>query len=215
MVAAFLPTLITRQIIYGNPFDLGYSAEWSSKPALLQVLFSSDHGLLTWTPILVLAILGLFLLRKHDKELAGYLLISFLVFCLLVSLHTNWDGLSSFGNRFFISLTPFFVLGLAVSLSEFAKWLGRERKAMAIATSATTVLILWNLAFIFQWGTHMVPVRGPISWKQMVHNQFLAVPHQAATEFAAYFENRGALMHNIEQEDVRQLKEQQGMAKSK
>ena len=187
----------------------------ATRPALLQVLFSSDHGLLTWTPILILAILGLFLLRKHDKELAGYLFISFLAFYVLVSLHTNWDGLSSFGNRFFISLTPIFVLGLAVSLSEFAKWLGRERKAMAIASSVTALLILWNLAFIFQWGTHMVPARGPISWKQMVRNQFLAVPQRAATEFAAYFENRRALMHHIEQDDVRQLKQQQGAAKTK
>ena len=112
MVVAFLPTLITRNIIYGSPFDLGYSSEWTSRPALRQVLFSSDHGLLTWTPILILAMVGLFLLLKHDKELARYLFISFLAFYALVSLHTNWDGLSSFGNRFFISLTPYFRAGL-------------------------------------------------------------------------------------------------------
>jgi len=61
----------------------------------------------------------------------------------------------------------------------------------------------------------MVPARGPISWKQMVRNQFTAVPQRAATEVAAYFENRGALMHQIEQEDVRQLKRQEGVAKTK
>jgi hypothetical protein len=215
LVVAFLPTLITRKIIYGSPFDLGYAKEWSLQPALLQVLFSSDHGLLTWTPILILAILGLLLLRKHDKELAGYLFISFLAFYGLVSLHTNWDGLSSFGNRFFISLTPIFVLGLAVSLSEFAKWLGRERNAMAFASLVIAFLIVWNMAFMFQWGTHMVPVRGPISWKQMACNQFLAVPQRAATEFAAYFENRRALMHKIEQDDIWQLKQQQGATTTK
>ena len=215
VVVAFLPTLITRKIIYGSPFDLGYSSEWTTRPALRQVLFSSDHGLLTWTPILILAILGLFLLLKRDKELAGYLFISFLAFYVVVSLHSNWDGLSSFGNRFFISLTPIFVLGLAVSLSEFAKWLGRERKAMAFASSVTALLILWNLAFIFQWGMHMVPPRGPISWKQMVRNQFVAVPQQAGSEFAAYIENRKALMRQIERDDVRQLKLQQGAVQTK
>ena len=169
-------------------------------------LFSSDHGFLTWTPILILAVVGLYLLRKRDKELASLFAIAFLAFYYLISFHACWDGISSFGNRFFISLTPLFVLGLAVFFSEFAKWVGRERRAMAIASSVTALFILWNLAFIFQWGTHMVPARGPISWKQMVRNQFVAVPQQAATEFAAYFENRGALMHQIEQEDVRQLK---------
>jgi len=208
LVVAFLPTLITRKIIYGNPFNLGYSSEWTTRPALRQVLFSSDHGLLTWTPILIVAILGLILLLKHDRKLAGCLLVSCLALYVLVSLHSNWDGLSSFGNRFFISLTPIFVLGLAVAFSEFAKWLGRERKAMAFASSVTALLILWNLAFIFQWGMHMVPARGPISWKQMARNQFLAVPQRAATEFAAYFESREALMHQIEQDDIRQLKEE-------
>ena len=82
----------------------------------------------------------------------------------------------------------------------------KRAKAMAIASSVTALLILWNLAFIFQWGTHMVPARGPISWKQMVRNQFLAVPPRAAGEFASYFANRRALMRQIEQEDVRQLK---------
>ena len=208
LLVAFLPTLITRKIIYGNPFDLGYSNEWTRTPALVEVLFSSDHGLLTWTPILAVAIAGLFLLRKHDRELSEYLVVSFLVFYVLVSLHTAWDGLASFGNRFFISLTPFFILGLAISLSEFAKWVGHEKKAWAIASFVTALFVLWNLAFIFQWGTHMVPVRGPISWKQMVRNQFIAVPQRAGKELAAYFENRSGLMHYIEQEDVRQLQEQ-------
>jgi hypothetical protein len=210
LVAAFLPTLITRRVIYGNPFDLGYSGEWSSRPALLQVLFSSDHGLLTWTPILIPAILGWFLLRKHDRELAGYLFIASLAFYVLVTLHVNWDGLSSFGNRFFISLTPFFVLGLAVSFREFADLVKKHQRAWVTATSVTSLFILWNLGFIFQWGTHLVPARGPISWKQMVHNQFTRVPRQVLTDLKAYALNRTALMQEIEREDVEQLKKHQG-----
>jgi hypothetical protein len=208
LLVAFLPTLITRQIIYGNPLDLGYSGEWRLKPALLQVLFSSNHGLLTWTPILNGAILGLFLLRKRDKELAGYLLISSVVFYVMVSWHTSWDGLSSFGNRFFISLTPFFVLGLAVLFQRSSELL--PRRALVIASSVISLFVLWNLAFIFQWGTHLVPARGPISWNQMAHNQFSEVPKQALRDVKAYAINRSALMQQIEQADVRQLRQWQG-----
>jgi hypothetical protein len=43
----------------------------------------------------------------------------------------------------------------------------------------------------------------------MVRNQFIAVPPRAASDVAAYFANRGALMHHIEQDDIRQLKEQE------
>jgi len=210
---AFLPTMITRQIIYGLPLSFGYGGgvdftQWAA-PRLGSVLFSSDHGLLVWTPILIPAVAGLFLLRRHDRALAAYLVTALLALYYLIAIDSCWDGISSFGNRFFISLTPLFVLGLAVSLSEFAKWLGRERKARAIASSVTALLIVWNLAFIFQWGTHLVPARGPISWKQMVRNQFLAVPQRAAAEFASYFENRRALMHRIERDDIRQLREQE------
>jgi hypothetical protein len=203
---AFLPTLITREIIYGHPLDFGYREaggfRWGS-PYLVNVLFSPDHGLLVWTPILILAVAGLFLFLKRDRRVAAYLLTVFLAFCYLTGGDPSWDGLSSFGNRFFISLTPPFVLGLAVLFSEFTQWLKRERAAQALITSLTGVLIIWNLGFIFQWGVHMVPARGPICWKQMVRNQFLAVPERAGATFGAYFHNRSALMQQIEQEDVK------------
>jgi hypothetical protein len=180
---------------------------------LASVLFSSDHGLFVWTPILIIAVAGIFLLYRRDRPLATYLVTALLALYYLIAIDSCWDGISSFGNRFFISLTPIFVLGLAVFFSDLARWVKGARRGMAIASSVTALLILWNLAFVFQWGTHMVPARGPISWKQMVSNQFLAVPPRAASDVAAYFENRTALMHHIEQDDVRQLKEHESQGR--
>jgi hypothetical protein len=48
----------------------------------------------------------------------------------------------------------------------------------------------------------------------MVRNQFVAVPQRAFTTFEVYLRNRGALMQQIEQEDVRQVKEQQSLAEA-
>ena len=50
------------------------------------------------------------------------------------------------------------------------------RLAYAAQALAIGLFALWNLGFIFQWGTHMVPARGEISWSSMVHNQFVEVP---------------------------------------
>ena len=64
--------------------------------------------------------------------------MAFLVFYVVVSVHPDWDGMSSFGARFFVSLTPLFILGLAA----FFNWLAgawRERRA-AIASTAVTAL---------------------------------------------------------------------------
>ena len=59
---AFLPTLITRQIIYGSPLDFGYEHSSWTHPAIWQPLLSSNHGLMSWTPIVLPALVGLFLL---------------------------------------------------------------------------------------------------------------------------------------------------------
>jgi hypothetical protein len=173
------------------------------------VLFSSDHGLLAWTPILIPAVGGLFLFLKRERKLATYLIPAVVSFYYLIAIDPCWDGISSFGNRKFISLTPLFVFGLAVSLNEFARLLKNTKGALATAISVTAVLIVWNLAFIFQWGVHLIPARGPISWKQMAYNQVAVVPQRAMNDVRAYVGNRRAMMQRIEREDIGQQKKQQ------
>lgn len=209
-VIALLPTLISHQIIYGSPLSTGYPSvqgwAWHS-PALWNVLFSSDHGLLTWTPILILALIGLARFQSVDRRFATYLIVVFVSFYVLISLHPDWDGLSSYGSRFFVSLTPLFILGLAA----FFDWLGRvwHGRHIAVFASATTVLlILWNLGLVFQWGTHLIPARGPISWRSAVHNQVAVVPLQAAHTVTNYLTRRKQLMGRIEEEDIQKLKQQ-------
>ena len=205
-VAAFLPTLVTRQIIYGSPFQLGYGRlrDWAwTTPVLGKVLFSSAHGLLSWTPILIPGIPGLVVLRQRDREFADYLMVVGLVFYYLIASYPTWDGISSFGNRFFISLTPIFVLGLAASLKWLGTILSRTGRAWTVATLLTSLLIVWNLGFVFQWGTKMIPNRGPLLWRQMIRNQF-TVPGRLAGSLRRYFSARDTLMQDIEREDIRQ-----------
>jgi hypothetical protein len=80
---------------------------------------------------------------------------------------------------------------------------------MRAAVPVIGFLILWNCAFIFQWGLHLVPVRGPISWKTMIRNQFEVVPRKVFAQARGYLGNRGALMQRIEQEDVKQLRSEE------
>jgi hypothetical protein len=201
-VVAFMPTLITRQIIYGNPLDFGYEPSSWFHPALWQPLLSSNHGLLSWTPIIAPALMGLFLLRRYDRELATYSLAAFAILYYIVACHPAWHGLSSFGNRFFISLTPLFILGLAVFLQEASFWFTRARGALATSALVIGALILWNLAFIFQWGTGLVPHIGSISWKQMAYNQVMVVPARLGSTLKAYFSDRSGLMKRIQLQDL-------------
>jgi hypothetical protein len=214
-VAAFLigmlPTLVTRKIIYGQFLTTGYpeAQYWNwTHPVFASVLFSSDHGLLIWTPILIFAIIGLFLFRSCDRTFAMYLGAVTLVFTYVISCYVNWDGISSFGNRFFVSLGPVFIIGLAAFFERLRRWIPNERKAFLIASFAVICFVLWNIGFIFQWGDHLIPVRGPISWRTMTYNQFRVVPLRIWNTADGYLFSRKRLLREIEQKDMQQLRQE-------
>ena len=149
-------------------------------------------------------------LRKYDKILDCFLYrCSRWGFLYVIGCYSDWDGISSFGNRFFVALAPIFIIGLAAFLGWFANvW--QSPRATVIASSAVGTFILWNLGLIFQWGMHWIPERGPISWRAAAYNQVVAVPQEAASTLRIYLTSRGTLMDRIEQRDVQQLKQSQG-----
>jgi hypothetical protein len=206
--AAFLPTLVSKKIIYGSYLNFGYIERWFwDSPALLRVCFSSEHGLFSWTPITVLSVIGLFLFRRHDRVLALYSICAFAVYVYVIGCYQDWDGISSFGNRFFVSLTVLFVLGF----SAFIDWVARswnEQRTRVLAPIATAILVLWNMGLVFQWGIHLIPARGPISWRDAAYNQVAVVPIQVGHTLANYLTQRRQLMRHIEEEDVKHLKSQ-------
>jgi hypothetical protein len=51
-----------------------------------------------------------------------------------------------------------------------------------------------------------VPVRGPISWHAMAHNQIFVVPGKIWETGEAFLFSRTRLLHQIEQKDLKQLK---------
>jgi hypothetical protein len=202
----FLPTLVTKKIIYGGYLTFGYHERWFlNSPALLKVAFSSEHGLFSWTPAVFLALIGLVLLQNRDRMLSFCSVAAFAIYLYTIGCYEDWTGISSFGSRFFVSLTPIFVLGLA-AFFDFLARVFEERRANIMATTITSILILWNAGLIFQWGTHLIPARGPISWRDAAYNQIAVVPAQATHTVKAYLVRRKQLMGHIESQDVDQLK---------
>src|ERR1700730_5054663 len=206
-----LPTFVTRYIVYGSPFESGYGSvqhwAWRS-PYFIAVLFSSEHGLFSWTPLLLLATAGLILFKWREPRVGTPLLAAALVFYAFIACYPDWAGISSFGNRFFVSLTPLFILGLSVLLARTATLFRSQRAAVASASLVLAAFMLWNAAFMFQWSAHLIPPRGPISWSTMIRNQFQVVPRQIATHLENYLFHRHDLMRQIEDRDIDQMKKQ-------
>jgi hypothetical protein len=212
VLVCLLPTFITRYLIYGGAFESGYTPlrDWLWRsPAFLDVLFSSDHGLLVWTPILLCAIVGLILFRWREPRVGAPFLAALLAFYLFIACYPDWAGISSYGNRFFVSLTPLFILGLSVFLDRLAQFFRFPRMALAAASAFLALFLLWNVGLMFQWGSHLIPARGPISFSEMVHNQFFVVPRQLSADLQRYLFKRKALMQQIEDRDIQQRKEPQ------
>ena len=208
VILLMIPTFVSRSIVYGGPFETGYFSIrdflWQS-PAFFSVLFSSNHGLLSWTPLLGLAILGLVLLVFHLPEVGIPCFTAVVAFYIFISFYPDWAGISSYGNRFFISLTPLFILGLAYLLGRIAASCPKPQTALAASSGVLTCFVLWNLGLMYQWGTHLLPARGPVSFRQATYNQFYVVPGQLTSRFYWYFFRRSDLMRQIEQRDIEQL----------
>ena len=93
-----LPTFVSRWIVYGGPFETGYlpirDFLWNS-PVFLKVLLSANHGLLSWTPVLIFSLLGLVLLARRLPRLGAPFFAATFAFYLFISIYPDWAGISS------------------------------------------------------------------------------------------------------------------------
>jgi hypothetical protein len=116
---AFSPQLIVWKIVYGEVFFIPQGEEYMrwTQPEIINSLFSSWHGLYSWTPILLFSTIGLFLLWKIEKRVSLGFLIIFLIQVYVNSCVADWWAGLSFSARRLTGLTPIFVVGLAAFFS--------------------------------------------------------------------------------------------------
>jgi hypothetical protein len=149
-VAVFAPQMIVWMVLYGRPFALPQGAgfmRWT-EPALLQVLFSDWHGLLTWTPVCAMAIAGLVLLARRDPR-TGAAATLFLVLSWYVNAAVaDWWAGEAFGSRRFISCFPVFVLGLAALIDRWKPSPARLALASSLVVGHTFLLLVQYQAFM-------------------------------------------------------------------
>ncbi len=189
-LVALLPTFIAKQIVFGSPFAAGpYSLRlWNWRaPVFGKVLFSASHGLLVFTPIVLLAFLGFFYLYRLNRTVGTICLSVVLAFYGLVSFYPGWSGVFGFGNRYFVSLTPLFVLGLACALAFAERFWRDDRRASLRLVPLILIFVIWNLGLVYQWRTHLMPTRSAVYWDEVIYVQFRDVPMQALHDLVAKF----------------------------
>jgi hypothetical protein len=114
---AFVPQLVAWASIYGSPWHVPQGGDFlqMSIGRFWNVLFSTYHGLLAWTPIAGAAVVGWILLigRRESRGLGIALLTGFVIQWCVNALPYDWWGGWSFGARRFIDCVPLVAVGLA------------------------------------------------------------------------------------------------------
>jgi len=124
-------------------------------PWILETLFTSRHGLLSWTPVFWLGFLGLVPLLRRRAALALPLLVPFVLMTWVnMGVADYWGG-HSFSNRRFDSLLPVFALGFAAAL-QWLRRLLRERPRMAVLALGAG-LVSWNVSLAEAVRRNLVP----------------------------------------------------------
>jgi hypothetical protein len=196
------PQWIGKAIIYGSPLATGYRDKffWSS-PRLWETLWSANHGAILWTPIIGLGLLGLIIAARRPH--VRWMMAACVAFYLIIASYQNWHGLSSFGNRFFLSLTTPIIVGLSALIDRAltaARRTTTRKTVWAVSVVTVIALSLWNAGLAFQWLSKMIPNRGPVSMKQVAVQQ-IQVPGMAMSYGYWYFTDRQGLIREIERRD--------------
>ncbi|MFH2204580.1 MAG: hypothetical protein ABIJ96_15810 [Elusimicrobiota bacterium] len=169
----YVPQSLYMRTVFGHYLintyaDTGWSFSFSPLN-LVKTLFSTNHGLLLWHPVILFSCVGSVLLMARVKT-SRFLMLS-LSACFLLTwfIVAFWDYTmaNSFGNRGFNGLTVFVAMGWAEVLRR--SWQPPARRKYALLVCA--LLVLWNLQLLMQqrylgW----LPFNGEVSYLQVFKN---------------------------------------------
>lgn len=135
---AFAPQMLVWWVQFGQPLYVPQGAQFfRARPLLFEVLFSAQHGLYSWSPLIALATLaGLPLLALRARGLALVLAA-----CFAFQVYVNasvldvWGG-ACCGARRFVGCSALFVLALAAFYQRAPRWL---------SVLLTAACALWSL----------------------------------------------------------------------
>ncbi len=190
--AAFAPQLFVYKTLYGKyrpSSDVSQKLHWYA-PNGLKVLFDPGHGLFLWTPVLLVAVVGLGLVIRRDARLGLAMSTGLFLTWYLNGAIQTWSTAGAFGARRFIVCMPIFAVGLA---EVFRRWGVRSADAPLAVKPWVTVLvavtIYWNIGFIVQF-VLLDMDRQRLEWPRVLVNQFVAVPRDLVRNVGRLLTNR-------------------------
>jgi hypothetical protein len=162
-LAAFSPQIVTWMILYGQPVAMPQGEEWMQwgSPRVIEVLFSVRHGLISWTPVCGLALVGLWPLYRKDRVLGAACIAAFAVSLYANAAVIEWWAGEAYGLRRFVSCFPIFALGAAALID---RWSGRP----ALVVSAFALIVAANFVLLAHYQAFMHGIRTNLPYPEHV-----------------------------------------------
>ena len=131
----------------------------------LDTLFSSWHGLFSWTPVVYLAALGTIAYLRREWRWATAALVILFLTAWVNGATQDWAAGWSFGGRRFSSVLVLLAPGLALAIEAVVK-----RPLVALAPLVAAAL-WWNHLLMVQYTSGMLPKDEPVAFSRLVRQQ--------------------------------------------
>ena len=190
-VLVFLPQLAVYKVLTGAyaPSKMVSGKMDYSSPHFLEVLFDPGHGLFVWSPLLLVAAVGLALaIRRGPPRVPALLAVAFLLQVWVCGALYTWQQAGAFGARRFVATTPVFAWGLAAALALPLRHLKRVPVAAMLA-----VFTWWNVSLMVQFGLRLMD-RQRLEWPKVAVNQVTKVPPRLVRAAFLFFTDRERLV---------------------
>jgi hypothetical protein len=218
-VVAYAPQLMAYRAINGyfGPSRLvARKLNWMA-PHAFGVLLSPEHGLLFWTPLVLLSLAGLAWLALRPepasmpdgRRIAVCLLLMVLSQIYIAGSVESWTVAGAFGQRRFVALTSIFVTGLAIVLSRVSMSRARvpmpsvpparvsmpsvslPRGSRIACAAAVAFGVWWNLGLMAQFGAGLMD-RQRLELGRNAYQTFITIPARVPDLAYRYLFARGS-----------------------
>jgi hypothetical protein len=210
----YLPQLLAYKALNGKfgPSPLVTRKMYWSAPHALQVLADPEHGFFFWTPLAVLAVIGLVVLmtaglkasttgatptgptptvvppfRAAGSATVGGCMLLMLALQVYVSgAVESWTVAGAFGQRRFVSVTILLVVGLTALRAAV-----HARPSRLALNAVIIVCVWWNVGLMAAFGTSMMD-RQRLELRRNAYDAFITLPRTAPDLAYRYFTKRSS-----------------------
>jgi len=182
--AAFIPQLLFWKSVYGSWIYLpvrehAFQPTWLP-PYMIDVLFSSNRGLLSWTPVITAALMGLVIFARHHGRVALVLAGGFLFQIWINGAVEIWWGGSGFGARRFANCALVFAVGLAGLLAAI------NRRPLIAPIMTLCALLLFNTVFMIGYRNGTLSPTEGVTFNSVMNNLYEHVGNPFSLPIGAY-----------------------------